>query len=101
MNQSNNETKLCKKCGKQVPLNQINVRVNKGVRRQSNICKDCYNAHRRQKRREANIRKFMVDDSMKLQIHYKEIHPAHILAMEQSGIDLIAEEEVFVKLLDY
>lgn len=101
MNQSNNETKLCKKCGKQVPINQMNVKVNKGGRRQSNICKDCYNAHRRQKRRDANIRKFMADDSMKLQIHYKEIHPAHILDMEQPGIEPIAEDEVFVKLLDY
>lgn len=43
----------------------------------------------------------MADDSMKLQIHYKGIHPAHILAMEQSGIEPIAEDEVFVKLLDY
>ena len=101
MNQSNNETKLCKKCGKQVPLNRIKGRVNKGMWRQSDICKDCYNAHIRQKRRESNIRKFMADDSMKIQIHYKEIYPSYILVMEQSGIEPIAEDEVFVQLLDH
>lgn len=96
-----NETKLCKKCGKQVPLIQMKEWVRKGVRKQSNICKDCYYAHISQKRREDNIRKFIADDAMKIQMHYKEMNPSHILPMEQSGIELIADDEVFVKLLDY
>lgn len=38
---------------------------------------------------------------MKIQIHYKEVHPDHILNPEQSEIELMAEDKIFVKLLDY
>ncbi len=93
MNENSNELKFCKKCGK--------ILLKENVRSYGKFCSECYNAVRRQKRKMTNIKQFAEDDSMKVQVHYKEIHPIHILETEQLGINLIAADEVFVKLLDY
>lgn len=95
------EIKLCKICGKQVPLNKISHYTRNGKRVPGNICKNCINANKRLHRRKVNLEKFAADDSMKVQIHYKEINPAYILKTERSGIEPVSADEIFVKLLDY
>ena len=94
------DTKLCKKCGKQVPLNKMKPSY-MGRQGYSNICRNCYNASVRQKRRAKKIEKFIADESMRVEIHYKELQAVRILKTEQSGIEPIAKDEIFVKLLDY
>lgn len=101
MNDRNNEIRVCKKCGKEVPLNRIKIDYRNGKRYFSNICRDCYNDSVRQARRNKNIQKFIEDESMKIQRHYKQVRPGRIFPMEQYGITPAATDEVFVKLLDY
>ena len=101
MNDRNNEIRVCKKCGKEIPLNRIKIDYRNGGKYFSHTCKDCYNSSVRQSRRNKNIQKFIADESMKIQRHYKQVRPERIFPMEQYGITPAAIDEVFVKLLDY
>lgn len=101
MNDSNIEIRVCKTCGKEIPLHRIKIKYRNGKRYFSHTCKDCYNSSVRQARRNKNIQKFIADESMKIQRHYKQIRPERVFPMEQYGITPAATDEVFVKLLDY
>lgn len=101
MNDSSTEMKVCKICGNKILLSGFASRKCKGKIYYSNMCKECKNCRRRQARRNRNIEEFMADESMKIQRHYKEIRPERIFPMEHYGIAPAAEDEIFVKLLDY
>ena len=97
----NKETKICKRCGRELPLDKY--AISNGYIR--SFCKDCgnkYNRERRHaKRMQANIELYKTDISMQIQRKYKHINSLRILTKTVSGINYIARDEKFVSLLDY
>ena len=96
------ETKICNKCGRELPIEKFELMKpdsNKPYR--LNTCEDCrykYMRERIEKRREVKV-----SDDVQILVHrsYKKIHPARILELSCTDIQLIGEDEVFVKLMDY
>lgn len=97
---SNNETKICKCCGRELPLSSFAKSGKKYTRK---ICKSCENKQRREKREDNRfsngIEQYLSDDSMHIQRQYKKINKDRILRKKVSGIDFCAKDEKFVKLL--
>lgn len=97
----NKETKICKKCGRELPLDKFGI--NNGYI--GSLCKDCNNKYHREyrhaKRMQANIEMYNTDISMQIQRKYKHINSSRILTKAVSGINYIAKGEKFVSLLDY
>ena len=95
------ETRICKVCGEELPLEKMKKTYKYGKKYYSHICKSCYNEDRRKKYEENKIKLYLKDDSLKIHRKYKEVSSVKILSIEQFGISPINEDEVFVKLLDY
>ena len=95
------ETKICKKCGRGLPLDKFKSKQNYIY----GVCKDCYNEDRREKRYQQRlsdgIEIYHKDKSMKIKREYKKLYHFQILYRSESGIDNIANDEVFVRLFDY
>ena len=72
---SNNETKICKCCGRELPLSSFAKSGKKYTRK---ICKSCENKQRREKREDNRfsngIEQYLSDDSMHIQRQYKKIN---------------------------
>lgn len=92
------ETRVCKKCGRELPIEKFAINGKKYYR---HVCKECENANKREWWRKRSIRKFMDDESMKIHRKYKTIRQEKILSLDECGITPIADDEVFVRLLDY
>ena len=97
----NKETKICKKCGRKLPLDKF---------KSSHdyiwcMCKECFNEGMREKRYQQRLSNglevYHKDKSMKIQRKYKKPYHFQILYRSESGIDMIAKDEVFVRLFDY
>lgn len=99
---SNNETKICKCCGRELPLSSFAKSGKKYTRK---ICKSCENKQRREKREDNRfsngIEQYLSDDSMHIQRQYKKINKDRILRKKISGIDFCAKDEKFVRLMYY
>lgn len=99
----NKETKICKKCGRELPLDKYQLHKDTGYRR--NVCKDCCNKDRRedrlQKRITTGLEQYSKEKSMKIQRRFKKLYLFQKLDRSESGIKNIARDEVFVRLLDY
>lgn len=97
------ETKICKKCGRELPIEKYAICSVTGYRR--NVCKDCFNEKRRENRLQRKItdgiETYHKDKSMKIQREYKKPYPFQILNKSESGVTKIARDEVFVRLFDY
>ena len=99
---SNNETKICKCCGRELPISSFAKSGKKYTRK---ICKSCENKQRREKREDNRfsngIEQYLSDDSMHIQRQYKKINKDRILRKKISGIDFCAKDEKFVRLMYY
>ena len=99
---NNNETKICKCCGRELPLSSFAKSGKKYTRK---ICKSCENKQRREKREDNRfsngIEQYLSDDSMHIQRQYKKINQDRILRKKISGIDFCAKDEKFVKFMYY
>ena len=99
----NKETKICKKCGRELPLDRYQLYKSTGYRRI--ICKDCWNKdmreNRLQKRITTGLEQYSKEKSMKIQRRFKKPYLFQKLDKTESGIKNIARDEVFVRLLDY
>lgn len=97
----NKETKICKKCGRELPLDRFKSRYNYIYC----VCKECFNEDMREKRYQQRLLDgleiYHKDKSMKIQRKYKKPYHFQILYRSESGIKNIARDEVFVRLLDY
>ena len=89
-----NGTKVCKVCGRELLINEFPL---KGGR----ICKECKNKKNRDPTAQKRIEQYLSDESMHFKRKYKKIDSSRILRKNDSGIDLIARDERFVKLLYY
>lgn len=97
------ETKVCKKCGRELPLEKfgLNGKDKNGCIKYKSRCKECANIYKRKWWENRNIKIFLADECMKLHKKYKEVRPERILYVTEYGITLIADDEVFVRLIDY
>lgn len=102
LNDVKNEEKIykCNKCGGWFTAAEMVRKVNNGNVK-FHVCKECENKYRREKRQEIKIEKFLADESLRICRKYKVIRPERTLSVEESGIALVADDEVFVRLLDY
>lgn len=89
-----NGIKVCKVCGRELLINEFPL---KGGR----ICKECKNKKNRDLTAQKRIEQYLSDESMHFKRKYKKIDSSRILRKNDSGIDLIARDERFVKLLYY
>lgn len=95
---NNNETKICKCCGRELPLSEYIFMYGKNY---SNTCKQCINKKREQSSYEKGLQRYLKDDSMHTKRLYKTIDSSRILRKKDSGIDFCARDEKFVRLLYY
>lgn len=99
---NNNQTKICKCCGRELPLSSFAKSGKKYTRK---ICKSCENKQRREKREDNRfsngIEQYLSDDSMHIQRQYKKINQDRILRKKISGIDFCAKDEKIIKLMYY
>lgn len=95
---SNNQTKICKSCGRELPLSEFILVYGKN---HTNTCKECASKKREQTYYEKGLQQYLSDDSMHIKRQYKKINKDRILRKKVSGIDFCAKDEKFVKLLYY
>lgn len=98
----NVKTKVCKCCGRELPLSEFTLMYGKN---HTNTCKECVNEKQRDSRKKSNYKKglqqYLADDSMHIKRQYKEINGNRILRKKVSGIEHCTRDEKFVKLLYY
>ena len=87
-------TKECKVCGRELQINEFPL---KGGR----TCKECNNKKNRDLAAQKRIEQYLSDESMHFKRKYKKIDSSRILRKKDSGIDFLAKDERFVKLLYY
>lgn len=99
---SNNETKICKCCGRELPLSEFNFMYGKNY---ANTCKECVTKKQQDSRKKANYEKglqqYLSDDSMHIKRQYKKINQDRILRKKISEIDFCAKDEKIVRLMYY
>lgn len=98
----NDETKICNKCGRILPLNKF--RLVKGQFYNPYYlgqCKECEYKYQRRYLEEKNKVCFSDDLEILIQREYKEIHPTRILDIYDINIVSMETDEIFVKLVDY
>lgn len=84
-----NETKLCNRCGRELPLERFR---DKGA-----VCKSCYSTYIS----ELNGFGITEENAVKIERIYKEPIPERILDTKQAGIELVSPDECFVQLINY
>lgn len=94
-------TQVCKWCGRELPIDKFKSKQSYT----NNVCKDCYNGDRREKRYRQRLsdelEKYNNGELVKIRRKYKKPYHFQILYRAESGIDNIAKDEVFVRLFDY
>lgn len=100
---SNEETKVCKWCGRELPIFEYGISSYNQKRR--TVCKTCYSERRREKQLQLKLadglEKYNNGELVKIRRKYKKPYHFQILYRAESGIDNIAKDEVFVRLFDY
>lgn len=98
----NVKTKVCKCCGRELPLSEFTLMYGKN---HTNTCKECVNKKQRDSRKKSNykrgLQQYLADDSMHIKHQYKEINGNRILRKKVSGIKHCTRDEKFVKLFYY
>ena len=100
---SNEETKVCKWCGRELPIFEYGISSYNQKRR--TVCKACYSERRREKQLQLKLADGLEKNNngelVKIRRKYKKPYHFQILYRSESGIDNIAKDEVFVRLFDY
>lgn len=102
MNTEVTQTKICKKCGRILPIEKF--RLVKGQFHNPYYlghCKECEYKYQRGYLEEKNKIEFADNIEMLIERHYKEIKPERILDISKLDIIPLGTDEVFVKLMDY
>lgn len=96
-NDKNEENKICKVCGENLPIDKFEL-IKSKERKTYHIstCRKC-----RYKMR--ITKKYILNDNIKniIQRKYKEIKPERVLDLSLTNIELAGNDEIFVKLMDY
>lgn len=102
MNTEVTQTKICKKCGRILPVEKF--RLVKGQFHNPYYlghCKECEYKYQRRYLEEKNKIEFADNIEMLIERHYKEIKPDRVLDISQINIIPLGTDEMFVKLMDY
>ena len=98
----NEETKICTKCGRELPIDRFQLmKPKKWKPYYLNTCKDCRYKYRRELLEKEREVKLLDDIEILVHRSYKHIAPQRILDISGIGIEPIAADEIFVKLLEY
>lgn len=92
------KTKICRKCGRELPLDQFRIETGKNYTRTE--CRSCevkYSIQYMEKKREIKFRK---NAQTLIRRQYKTIPADRILDIAAYGIEQCAEDEIFVKMED-
>ena len=94
------QTKRCKECGRELPLDNF-IKIN--GKTYYNVCKECHGKKVQETKFNNKIDsgKITEDDFVVIERKYKKIASYRTLRKSESGIDHIARDEKFVKLMDY
>lgn len=96
------QTKICKKCGRILPIEKF--RLIKGQFNNPyylNQCKECEYEYQRNYLEEKNKIEFPDNIEILIQRHYKDIKPERILDTAKVNNIPLGTDEIFVKLMDY
>lgn len=102
MSTENTETKICKKCGRVLPIDKFRL-----VKGQFNNpyylsqCKECEYKYQRKYLDKKNKVEFLGDMELLINRKYKEIKPERILDISNLDVIPLGTDETFVKLMDY
>lgn len=103
MNKSQNTvTKTCSKCGRILPIDKF--RLVRGKLHEPYYlgqCKECEYKYQRTYLKEKNKIRFSDNLEMLIQRQYKEVKSERILDITSMDIALLAQDEIFVRLMDY
>jgi len=102
MNTEVTQTKICKKCGRILPIEKF--RLVKGQFHNPYFlgqCKDCEYKYQREYLEQKNEIKFSDNMEMLIQRHYKDIMPERVLDISKLDIIPLGTDEIFVKLMSY
>lgn len=102
MNTEIAKTKICKKCGRLLPIENYNLikgQFNNSYYRGE--CKECEYKRHRKYIEEKNKIEFPDDFEILIERRYKNIKPERILDITKLSVIPLGTDEVFVKLLDY
>ena len=92
-----NETKVCKRCGTEYPLKKFQLMKPKNRKPyRINTCNKC-----RYSRKMELKNKLSEDVEILIPRQYKIIPPQRVLNVQEHGIALKAEDEIFVRMTDY
>ena len=96
----NSQTKKCKECGRELLLDNF---IKTNGQTYYNVCKECHGKKVQETKFNNKIDsgKITEDDFVVIERKYKKIASYRTLRKSESGIDHIARDEKFVKLMDY
>lgn len=106
MNTETTQTKICKKCGRLLPIEKFRLAtVQFGNPYYRGSCKECEAKYDKEYSRKKMEKEFAFSDNLEIIVDrkYKEINPKRILDISALDIDIIpmGTDEIFVKLMDY
>lgn len=100
----NNETKICKKCGRTLPLDQFRICTGcKGYTYRRGTCRACeaeYDRELAQRKNRVTVKE-KDENQLFYKRKYKQIAPERILDLTVTGIEPMAADEIFVRLMEY
>lgn len=99
----NKETKICKRCGRELPLDKFRLTSANGIKYYRGSCKACEAMYDKEYNRKKMKKEFTFSDDIEIIDirEFKEIDSNRILDISKLGIIPIGTDEVFVKLMDY
>lgn len=95
-----NKTKICNKCGRELPFDKFRLMDNKeSAPYYLGQCKEC--EYQRQYLEKKNKIKISSNLDMLIDIQYKKINSERILDLAMTTVFPIGTDEIFIKLMDY
>ena len=102
MNTEISQTKICKKCGRLLPIEKFSLIRGKFYNPYYlNECKECEYKRQRDNLAKKNKIEFSDDLEILIERQYKEINSERILDTSKLKVILLGTDETFVKLTDY
>lgn len=97
------KARICKKCGRELPIDRFRLASANGVKYYRGSCKECEASYDKEYNRKKMEKEFAFSDYMERPItrEFKEISPERILDIDVLDIIPYGTDEIFVKLMDY
>lgn len=101
-NKEMSDTKICKKCGRELPIEQFRQEKSKyGKLYYRGTCKECERKHWREYVKVKNRINFSDNQQINVQRKFKEIQKERVLDISKIDIIPLGTDEIFVQLMDY